>query len=112
MGQLSLLERLAYWSGTLAAGTVWGGLASRFVFPRSDAAGGVWLRTLLYALVIAGPIMDAQGQSIGSVRVIEAPDHAAVDALTEGDPFAKAGCFARVSINPYRIVYKDGALAE
>ena len=56
MGQLSLLERLAYWGGTLAAGTVWGGLASRFVFPRSDAAGGVWLRTLLYALVIAGPI--------------------------------------------------------
>ena len=56
MGQLSLLERLAYWGGTLAAGTVWGGLASRFVFPRSDAAGGVWLCTLLYALVIAGPI--------------------------------------------------------
>jgi uncharacterized protein YciI len=46
------------------------------------------------------------------VRVIDAPDRAAVDALTDGDPFAQAGCFARVSVNPYRIVYKDGALAE
>ena len=30
----------------------------------------------------------------------------------EGDPFAKAGCFGRVSISPYRIVFKDGAKAE
>jgi len=71
-----------------------------------------WLEQYWDMLVIVGPIMDAQGGSIGSVRVVEAPDRAAVDALTEGDPFAKAGCFARVSINPYRIVYKDGALAE
>ncbi|CAH0315721.1 YciI family protein [Roseomonas sp. CECT 9278] len=71
-----------------------------------------WLERHRAMLVIAGPIMDAQGNSIGSVRVIDAPDRAAVDALTEGDPFAQAGCFARVSVNPYRIVYKDGALAE
>jgi|JI6StandDraft_1071083.scaffolds.fasta_scaffold217163_2 hypothetical protein len=71
-----------------------------------------WLERHRAMLVIAGPIMDAEGLSIGSVRVIEAPDRAAVQALTDGDPFAKAGCFARVSINPYRIVYKDGALAE
>jgi uncharacterized protein YciI len=71
-----------------------------------------WLERHRAMLVIAGPIMDAQGQSIGSVRVIDAPDRAAVDALTDGDPFAQAGCFARVSVNPYRVVYKDGALAE
>jgi uncharacterized protein YciI len=71
-----------------------------------------WLERHREMLVIAGPIMDPQGQSIGSVRVVDAPDRAAVEALTAGDPFAKAGCFARVSINPYRIVYKDGALAE
>ena len=44
--------------------------------------------------------------------MVEAPDQAAVQALTDGDPFATAGCFARVAINPYRIAYKDGALAE
>ena len=71
-----------------------------------------WLARHRERLVIAGPIMDAEGHSIGSVRVVEAPDRAAVEALTEGDPFARAGCFARVSINPCRIVYKDGVLAE
>ena len=71
-----------------------------------------WLERHRAMLVLAGPIMDAEGNSIGSVRVIDAPDCAAVEALTEGDPFAKAGCFGRVSINPYRIVFKDGAKAE
>jgi len=65
-----------------------------------------WLDQHRAMLVIAGPIMDGEGNSTGSVRVIEAPDRAAVEALTEGDPFA------RVSINPYRIVFKDGAKAE
>jgi uncharacterized protein YciI len=71
-----------------------------------------WLERHRDMLVLAGPIMDGAGNSIGSVRVVEAPDQAAVQALTDGDPFATAGCFARVAINPYRIVYKDGALAE
>lgn len=71
-----------------------------------------WLERHRDMLVIAGPIMDAEGNSIGSVRVIEAPDRAAVDALTEGDPFARASCFARVSINPYRTVFRDGAKTE
>jgi hypothetical protein len=76
------------------------------------AAHLAWLEKHREMLVLAGPIMDAEGNSIGSVRVVEAPDLAAVQALTDGDPFATAGCFGRVSINPYRIVYKDGALAE
>jgi hypothetical protein len=71
-----------------------------------------WLERHRAMLVLAGPIMDADGNSIGSVRVVEAPDRAAVEALTAGDPLAEAGCFARVSINPYRVVFKDGALAE
>jgi len=71
-----------------------------------------WLDQHRAMLVIAGPILGGEGNPIGSVRVIEAPDRAAVEALTEGDPFARAGCFARVSINPYRIVFKDGAKAE
>lgn len=63
-------------------------------------------------LVLAGPVMDEEGGSIGSVRIVEAPDRAAVERLTEEDPFAKAGCFGSVEIRPYRIVFKDGALAE
>lgn len=56
MGKLTLLERLAYWVGMLTAGTVWGGVIARFAFPQRDAETGIWLRTLVYALVIAGPI--------------------------------------------------------
>jgi hypothetical protein len=56
MGKLSLAERLLYWGGTLTAGTVWGGLVSRFAYPSRDADSNIWLRTALYALVIAGPI--------------------------------------------------------
>jgi uncharacterized protein YciI len=76
------------------------------------AAHLAWLERHRAMLVLAGPIMDGEGNSIGSVRVVDAPDRAAVQALTDGDPFATAGCFARVAINPYRIVYKDGVLAE
>lgn len=76
------------------------------------AAHIAWLERHREMLVLAGPIMDGEGNSIGSVRIIEAPDRAAVEALTDGDPFARAGCFARVSINPYRIVFREGARAE
>lgn len=63
-------------------------------------------------LVLAGPIMDAEGNSIGSVRVVEAEDRAAVERLCNEDPFALAGCFASVEIDPYRIVFRDGRLVE
>jgi hypothetical protein len=56
MGQLSLVERLAYWAGTLSVGTAWGGLVTHFAFPARDADTNPWLRTVLYALVIAGPL--------------------------------------------------------
>ncbi|MES2711108.1 MAG: YciI family protein [Pseudomonadota bacterium] len=63
-------------------------------------------------LVLAGPIMDAEGNSIGSVRLVEAPDLAAAERLCAEDPFALAGCFAQVAIDPYRIVFRDGRLVE
>ncbi|MBA4014204.1 MAG: hypothetical protein C0481_20285 [Phenylobacterium sp.] len=56
MGELPLGLRLAYWAGTLSIGTVWGGLVSRFAFPIRNRTPNLWLRTGLYALVIAGPL--------------------------------------------------------
>ena len=72
----------------------------------------VYLQAHKAMLVLAGPVMDADGGSVGSVRIIEAPDRVAVEVLTAGDPFAQAGCFASVDIRPYRIVFRDGALVE
>lgn len=63
-------------------------------------------------LVLAGPVMDGAGNSIGSVRIVEAPDREAAERLCAADPFALAGCFATVAIDPYRIVFRDGRLME
>ena len=63
-------------------------------------------------LVLAGPVMDDAGNSIGSVRLVEAEDRAAAERLCAEDPFALAGCFARVEIDPYRVVFRDGRLVE
>lgn len=56
MSRTPLGVRLFYWAGMLTIGTVWGGLILRLVFPARDAASNPWLRTILYALVIAGPL--------------------------------------------------------
>lgn len=56
MSQTPLGVRLAYWAGMLTIGTVWGGVILRLVFPARAAASNPWLRTILYALVIAGPL--------------------------------------------------------
>lgn len=63
-------------------------------------------------LVLAGPVMDGEGNSIGSVRIVEAPGLEAAERLCAEDPFALAGCFGSVAIDPYRIVFKDGRLVE
>ena len=55
-GHLPFGLRLAYWAGTLSVGTVWGGLVTHFAFPARDANTNPWLRTVLYALVIAAPL--------------------------------------------------------
>ena len=60
-------------------------------------------------IVVAGPLLDAQGQSCGSMFVIERADRQAAEAFAAADPYAKAGLFATTEINAYRLVYKDGA---
>jgi hypothetical protein len=51
----------------------------------------------------AGPLLDEAGSAmIGSMLVIEAADAKAARAFAEGDPFHKAGVFAKVEIHPWR----------
>ncbi|MCB8873905.1 YciI family protein [Acidisoma silvae] len=58
-------------------------------------------------LVIAGPLLNAEGKSIGSLIVIEAESQAAAEAIAAQDPYAAAGLFQIVTVTPYRAVYKD-----
>jgi uncharacterized protein YciI len=51
-----------------------------------------------------GPFLTAAegGDPRGSMVIVEAADLAAAEAFAAGDPFAKAGLFETVKIEPWR----------
>ena len=63
-----------------------------------------YLRAAGVALQLAGPMLNDEGQPIGSVLVVEAADRSGAQAFADEDPYAKAGLFERVSIRPFRAV--------
>ncbi|MDZ5646453.1 YciI family protein [Nitrospirillum sp. BR 11828] len=56
-------------------------------------------------IVVAGPLLDAEGKPTGSLLVVDFPDEAAAQAFAAADPYAEAGLFASVTIQPFRVVY-------
>jgi hypothetical protein len=60
-------------------------------------------------LLLAGPMLDAEGKPKGSMIVIEAADEAEAREIAANDPYGKAGLFAKTEIMPFRIV--TGSLA-
>jgi uncharacterized protein YciI len=68
-----------------------------------------YLDSIVTQVLFAGPLLNAEGQSIGSLLVVEAENAAAAEAFAAADPYAKAGLFESITIRPYRLVYKDGA---
>ena len=64
-----------------------------------------YLKSKLDRLVIAGPLLDDDGESVlGSLLVIEAADRADAEAFAAGDPYAKAGLFESVTVKAYKKV--------
>ena len=61
------------------------------------------------AVLLAGPMLDENGQPAGSMLVIEAADAEAAQRFAQADPYAEAGLFENVDVKPSRIV--TGALA-
>lgn len=51
---------------------------------------------------LAGPFLDDNGNMIGTMAVVEAPDRAAAE-----DPYAKAGLFQSVEIRGWRWALKN-----
>jgi uncharacterized protein YciI len=68
-----------------------------------------YLDSIVGQLVLAGPVLNAENQPVGSLLIVEAENEAAAAAFAAADPYAKAGLFESVTIRPYRLVYKDGA---
>ena len=60
-------------------------------------------------LAFAGPFLDADGKPNGSLVVIEAEDRGAAEALAAADPYARAGLFASVEIQPWTWVFNKPA---
>ncbi|MEM9855161.1 MAG: YciI family protein [Pseudomonadota bacterium] len=50
---------------------------------------------------LAGPLHDKEGAMCGSLIVLDVADMAEAEAWAAGDPYAKAGLFADVSLKPW-----------
>ncbi|MEM6727635.1 MAG: YciI family protein [Pseudomonadota bacterium] len=56
------------------------------------------------AVRMAGPFLDADGQMCGSLIILDVADMTEAEAWAAGDPYAKAGLFASVSLDPWNKV--------
>lgn len=54
-------------------------------------------------MALAGPLLGADDQPVGSVVILEADDEEAARALAEADPYVAAGVFELASVRRYRI---------
>ncbi len=59
-----------------------------------------WLKAA--GVAIAGPFLDAKGDMVGSLLIIEADDEAGARDILAGDPYAKAGLFKESVVRPWR----------
>ena len=55
-------------------------------------------------VLLAGPLLDDEGNPEGSLLIISVEDNEAAKRFADNDPYALAGLFARVEIRPYLIV--------
>lgn len=56
-------------------------------------------------IVAAGPLLSPDGRSMtGSLLIIDADSLSDAQAFAAGDPYAKAGLFARTTVAPWRKV--------
>jgi uncharacterized protein YciI len=56
-------------------------------------------------LMFAGPFLDAEGQSNGTLAVVKAETMDEAKAISAADPYARAGLFASVDIRPWNWVF-------
>ncbi|MFM2390454.1 MAG: hypothetical protein RLZZ437_2009 [Pseudomonadota bacterium] len=53
---------------------------------------------------LAGPFLNADGQMTGSLVVLNVDSMAQAQAWADGDPYAKAGLFAQVTLQEWKRV--------
>jgi uncharacterized protein len=60
-------------------------------------------------LKFAGPFLNDAGKPCGSLVAVEAADMAAVNAIAANDPYAKAGLFESVEVQPWTWTFNNPA---
>ena len=66
-----------------------------------------YLNSLGETLKFAGPFLDGQGNSTGSLVVVEAETRMEAENLAANDPYNKAGLFASVDIKAWRWTFNN-----
>lgn len=52
----------------------------------------------------AGPLLDDEGEMMGSLIILDVTDKAAAEDWAANDPYAKADLFQSVTLNPWKKV--------
>ncbi len=61
-----------------------------------------------FDIQVGGPMLDEEGESCGSIIIIEMKDLAAAEKFATHDPYRKVGLFQTVSILPMKKVIWPG----
>jgi len=63
-----------------------------------------YLKSFGDKLHAAGPTLDAAGEMNGSLVILDFADQAEAEAFAANDPYAKAGLFEKVIVQPWKKV--------
>lgn len=63
-----------------------------------------YLETAIDQILVAGPLLDDEGEPIGSMLLMYFPDRRTAVSFAADDPYARAGLFASVAVTAWRQV--------
>ncbi len=63
-------------------------------------------------IIVAGPLLDDDGEPIGSMLLIEFPDRKSAVNFAANDPYALAGLFSSVAVTAWRQTFPMASLPE
>ncbi|MEM6896445.1 MAG: YciI family protein [Pseudomonadota bacterium] len=55
-------------------------------------------------VMMAGPLLDGEGEMCGSLIILDVADMTEAEAWAASDPYAKAGLFESVTLDPWKKV--------
>jgi uncharacterized protein len=63
------------------------------------------VESVMDRVVVAGPLLDMDGQPMGSLLILDFADRKEAIEFAAADPYAQAGLFASVAVTAWRKVY-------